>query len=170
MNQFGSLRRNTPVCIFISLYESRLYALIVPDMRHPSIHVRIIMLYGPAVTILLIEHIGSGDEYGRPCDIVAIVVPVGRSHIRNNTVSPLCLADILQPLIVKRLIIEKETLSPASHGAIAEPRHSLIALRAVDRHSLIVVEYAPVGILYKGVDDIVVAGEGSVSRHGIGNN
>src|SRR5690606_19838924 len=72
-------------------------------------------------------------------------------------------ADIFGPLGIHSFIVEQKALTQTSHGSVAQPGLTLVALRAVDRHSLVITTDTPEGI----ADNCVEYPVGSVYRTGM---
>ena len=165
VNQFQRFGRNTPVTIFIFSYDIFLCHIVFTDMSHPFFDSRIILLYRTFISEIGKKHITSHRQRRGPSHIVRVIVPIGRSDIGNTTVFTLCFADITCPFGIHCIIIEKHTLSPTSHGAVAQPRLTFIPLRTVYRHTFIITPDSPKRITDNLIQCLVRATERSCMRH-----
>ena len=164
MDEFQLLWRNAPVAVSVARDEAVL-CVVRRDMLHPLLHGCVVLDDRLLVAELVVKHLAAEEEGGRPCNIVGIVVPESRSNIRNTAVLALCLADVVHPLGVEGCVVEDETLAQRALRSVAQPRLTLVALRAVYRHSLVVAAYAPVGILVNLIKHVVVAGKAANGVH-----
>ncbi len=147
MNQFQFLWWYAPVAVFILGDDAVLIRIFCQDMVDPFPDGWIRIDDRLLVAKLMIEHI-TGERQGcRPGNIIGIIIPEGRSHIRNIAIRTLGIADIVHPLAVESLIVENETFTQRTHRTVAQPRLALVALRTVYRHTLVIAVDAPPCIL-----------------------
>ena len=146
MDKFFLFRWQAPVGIFPAKDQS--VALVLGlQVLQPPFHVRIVFPQRLIVAIVANEHRERHGQGSRPGEVVAIVVPEGRSHVGNASVLALCLGDVSCPLGIERLTVEQERLAETAPCAVAQPGLPLIALWTVHRHALVVREDAPPRIL-----------------------
>ena len=147
VNQFQLLRWYAPVAVFILGDDAVLIRIFSQDMVDPFPDGWIRIDDRLLVAKLMIEHI-TGERQGcRPGDIIGIVIPESRSHIRDVAIRTLGIADIVHPLAVESFIGENETFTQRPHRTVAQPRLALVALRTVYRHTLVIAVDAPPCIL-----------------------
>ena len=147
VNQFKTLRRYTPITILV-FGDNTIISILLHHMIHPSLDIRIAIDNGLSVPILTIDHLTGERKDGGPCHVIVIIVPEGRSHIADDTILALRLTDVTHPFGIEAFVVKQETLSERTHCAVAQPRLTLVALRTVDRHSLVVGLDAPPRILH----------------------
>ena len=147
VNQFQLLWWYAPVAVFILGDDAVLIRIFCQDMVDPFPNGWIRIDDRLLVAKLMIEHI-TGERQGcRPGNIIGIIIPEGRSHIRNIAIRTLGIADIVHPLAVESLVVENETFTQRPHRMVAQPRLALVALRTVYRHTLVIAIDAPPCIL-----------------------
>ena len=111
VNQFQLLRWYAPVAVFILGDDAVLIRIFCQDMVDPFSDGWIRIDDRLPVAKLMIEHI-TGERQGcRPGNIIGIVIPEGRSHIRDVAIRTLGIADIVHPLAVESLVVENEALT-----------------------------------------------------------
>ena len=93
------------------------------------------------------EHRERHGQGCRPGQVVAVVVPEGGSHVGYAAVLTLGFGNVACPFGIEVVVVEEESLAETPPCAVAKPRLTLITLRAVDGHALVVGEDAPAGIL-----------------------
>ena len=121
MNQLGRFGRHAPVAVRIFgddiiLHCGRFH---VP---HPFLHCRIVQTNGLIVAVLMIQHIGDGEECRRPSDIIVINGPVARRYHRDAAFRAHGIFYVLQPLVIHARVIQEISFSvraghPVSHPA-----------------------------------------------------
>ena len=164
MDEFQLFRGYAPVGIFATT-DDAITTVLLDDVLHPLLDIWIAVLDGLTIAILSIEHIARERQCCRPRHIVGIVVPEGGCHIRNATIRALCLTNIAHPLGIEAFVVKEERLAQRPHRAVAQPRLPFVTLWTVDRHSLIIVKYAPPGILHDLVQCGVRAFKVSCGTH-----
>ena len=153
VDQFLTFGRHTPVAVHVVDNDIILH-LRVADEIHPLFQRSIMLLDRAAVAVLVVQHIGHANVSGGPGYVAGVLVerPESRSHVGHATVFALDLFDILQPLFVKQRMTEHETFADATHRAVAEPSHTLVALRTVGRHTAVIAANTPERIVVNLVD------------------
>ena len=169
VDEFQLFRRYTPVGILTTMDDTVL-AVFFDDVEHPLFDIGIAVDDGLAVTILSPQHIARERQCCCPGHIVGIVVPKGWRHIRNTAIRPLCFANVAHPLGIEAFVVEKERFTQRPHRAVAQPRLAFITLRTIDRHTLVVVQYAPPGIAHNLVQNGVRTLKVSCGTHFIGHH
>ena len=139
-------------------------------MLHPSFHVGVEFPQGCLVAILPEQHIKSYHQGGGPCHVVGIVVPECGSHVGDAAVLALCLADVAHPFGIEVGIVEDVGLAIAATGAVAEPGLALVALRTVNRQSLVIAQDAPPRVLVHLVERGIAGGHHSGGTHLVGDH
>ena len=124
-------------------------------MLHPGFERPVMSAYGLHVAKLPVKHVERHRKSCRPGHIVAVIIPISRCHIGNRTIVALRLGNIVHPLGIERFIIEKKTLAPAAHGAIAQPGLALVALRTINRHTFVITPDSPRCVLQHLVQHFV---------------
>ena len=149
--QLYVLRRHAPVAVFVARHQSVLAVLIL-HVAEPALHVAVVVAHRFGVAILVIHHLEREGQGRRPCYVVRIIVPVGRSHVGYAAVFTLSLGYVACPLGIESVVVEYESLAEASANTVAKPRLTLVALRTVDGHALIVAQDAPHGVIVNLVE------------------
>ena len=134
-------------------------------MLHPFLDGWIALVDSLAVTVLSPKHITAKRQGCCPRHIVAVVVPECWRYVRDTSVCALCLTNVTHPFCIETLVVEQERLTQRPHRPIAQPRLTLVTLRTVDRHSLIVVQNTPPGILHHFIQDSIRAFKMARSCH-----
>ena len=173
VDKFQLLGRHTPIAVFVA-GDDAVTLVFVGDMVHPTADAGIRLADGLRIAILMIEHVANKGKGSRPGDVIGIIVPEGGCHIGDIAIRALRLTDVAHPFGIEAFIVEKKTLTQRSSCAVAQPGLTLIALRTVNRHALVVAADAPIGVLdYPGEQGI---GTGEMARtlhrvaYGIGDN
>ena len=163
MNQVGSFGRHAPVAIVIARHDAILQGAL--QEVHVVLQERIVLLHGIHIVVTTIEHEGSIYRKRPPSHIIAANHPIAGCHVGNHAIVVLRIPNVLQPLVIEFAVIYDEILAVASHGVIAQPAHSFVALRAVRGHTMIVADDAPIGILVQLIEELVVTPEGALVGH-----
>ena len=163
VDELRTLRRHAPVAVAVS-GDDAVFAVLVPHVRHPTLHGGVVPADGLYVPIAGVEHVGHGDERARPGHIVGDAAPVIRADIRKRTGGLLRVRDVVDPFVVETVIVEDVRLAVVAGGAVAGPSHPLVALRTVGGHRAVVAPDAPVGVAIHGVHHLV--GTLETARHG----
>ena len=111
------------------------------------------LLYRPQIAIPLVKHQSHVEVGARPRHVIVVKLPEIRAHIRNRPVFPLCFRYVLQPFGIQEIIVENIAFPECAGSPVPEPPESLVPLRAVGRHSMIVAPYTPGGIPVYAVDN-----------------
>ena len=171
MDEFGCLGWTAPVGIFVSLHNTRhRVTMLLPEVHHPATHGGIVATDGLDVAKLRVEHIGAEDEDRRPGDVVVIVVPEGGSHAGQGAVGSLRVFEVLHPFQIERMVVHQVTFAPAAHRMVAHPRLSLVALRTIDGHALVVGANAPERILHHAIEHGIGGLEGVERLHRVAHD
>ena len=171
MDKFGCLGWTAPVGILVSLHNTcHGVAMLLPEVHHPATHGGIVATDGLDVAKLRVEHVGAEDEDRRPGDVVVIVVPEGGSHAGQGAVGSLRVFEVLHPFQIERMVVHQVTFTPATHRMVAHPRLSLVALRTIDGHALVVGANAPESILHHAIEHGIGGLEGVERFHGVAHH
>ena len=164
MDEIQFFRWYAPVGILPTMDDAVL-RVFLNDVLHPFLDGGIALVDGLAVAILPPEHITTEGQCCGPCHIIAVVVPEGWRYVGDAAVRTLCLTDVTHPFGIETLIIKEEAFTQRSHRPVAQPRLTFVALRTVDRHSFVVVQNSPPGILHHFVQDGIRTLEMSCGLH-----
>ena len=161
VHQLERLRGHAPVAVAVLGDDAVRIGIAPIHIFHPFHNGSIAVADRLEVAELLPEQVAAHRQGRRPGHVVGIIIPEGRGDVRDGTVRPLGFADVPHPFGIKRVRIEKETLSQRAGHAVAQPGHALIALRAVDGHPFVVGGNPPPSIAPDGVEHLVGALEGA---------
>ena len=142
MDELGRFRRHTPVAILVGSYKPLFGRVIVTYVPHPLLYGCIVALYRLHIAGLPVKHIAHHRKCRGPSHVGSIIIVERRAYIRDAAVFTLRLANVIGPLGIETTVVEEEVLAPRAHIVVAGPRLTLVALRTVDRHALIVGGYA----------------------------
>ena len=106
VDELQLLGRHAPVGIFTTM-DDTFPTVFVDDVRHPFLDGGVTVVDRLAVTKLAPQHIAAEGQCCRPRHVVAVVVPEGRSHVRDATIRTLCLADVTHPLGIEAFVVEE---------------------------------------------------------------
>ncbi|MNI50782.1 hypothetical protein D3C73_1054710 [compost metagenome] len=143
--RLNGYRWHAPIAITV-FGEDVIFHVPLLHVAKPLFDGWIIISHRIYITGLFVEHFGNEHNRTRPAHVIAVISPKSRGNIGDGTIFLLCISDILQPLGVKFTIIEQEIFAMCYSTSVAQPGHAFVALRAVDRDTLIVTGNSPPGI------------------------
>ena len=157
VHELGRLWRDAPVAVAVVRHKP-VFVVVAPYHVKETLYGRIALAHGAQVAILAVKHLAGKGEAGWPRYVGVVEPPVGRCDIADAPVGTLAVAYVAHPLGVKRVVVHEVALAEAAHGAVAEPRHALVALGAVDGHTLVVAAHPTPGIGHDGVEQALATG------------
>ena len=164
VDQFERLRRQAPVPVDVT-GDDAVPDLLAEDEPDPFLHRIVAVPDHLLVAELPPEHVHGSEQGSRPGDILVPEGPVSRADVGDAAILPHGFLDVERPLAVEILDIVDEGLAVAAGGAVAQPAHPLVPLRAVGRHSAVVSAKASGSVLVHQVEYLVGAGESSGGLH-----
>ena len=164
MDEADILRRKTPVTEIVIDHHGidHTDCLCAFD---PALHRVISFSYNPLVAIMPVEHINGIYKGRRPCHVVLIERIIPRCNGGHIPFRIHRFLHISRPFLIKSLIIKDICLSITTGGTVTQPRHTLIALRTVRRHTPVIAPDTPERVAMQCVEYGVRAFETAGGLH-----
>ena len=156
VDEFLAFGRHAPVSIHVAHHHSVMHHSLFYTL-HPAPQSRVELHNGLAVGGVREEHVGGIHEGCLPCDVFGIVVEERGTDVGHQSVLPLGVFDITKPLVIECGIVQEKVLSETTGHAVAQPSQSLVALRTIQWHPLVIASDAPQGVGEEAVEECVAA-------------